>query len=175
MIQHHVKFPTPPKSFVLVDEAEIVAAEKAAAAAASSQTDEIPTAEILNKIASRVDQLGSKSNEEVAALAISLARIIVEQLIGSSDEIPEQRLTQILQETMAAPQPAVGVYVNPSNLDFVSRQLKQNSSSSGLKLAADTSIAVGECRVEYESYDLFSSIENQLDEIESHLAEIIDE
>jgi flagellar biosynthesis/type III secretory pathway protein FliH len=156
-----------------MNEAEIVAAEKAAAA--NPQPDEIPPIEILNKIASRVDQLGSKTNEEVAALAISLARIIVEQLIGSSAEMPEQRLTQILQETMAAPQPAVGVYVNSSNLDFVSRQLEENSSSSGLKLAVDNSIAVGECRVEYESYDLISNIENQLDEIESHLAEIIDE
>lgn len=131
---------------------------------------------LLGKIASAMERIEQKDNtQNVIALAIELSRVIVEKMIGGSAELQQQRLYQIIRETEFGPETAVGIHLHPSNLGFVSSQLKTQPKGAEVNLIADESIGIGECRVEFKDYDYISSIEHQLEHIENQLSELNDE
>ena len=173
MIRHVVKFPTRPREIVLLEPQVAVAA--AEVIPEIPKTPVVPTGEILGKIAAGVQQIGVRTNEEVLSLAVPLARMIVEKLIGTSAELTDDRLRCVLDDAIKRPESPVGVYLNSKNLDLVSNHLQQNPACQGLQLLVDDTVQLGECRVEFQDYDLVSNIESQLDEIEAHLAELINE
>lgn len=169
-----VKFDSRPSSFVLLDSGEIVSPEPMPVEEVAPLPS-VSSEEILEKISSQIAGLNSRTDEEVIELAVSLARTIVEKLVGSTPELCEKRLANILEDSLAGPDQAVGVHVNADNFEFITTQFGEKIQSQGVKLVADTSVAVGECLVRFEEYDLVSKIERQLDDIESHLQELSDE
>ena len=173
MIRHVVKFASRPRDIVLLEPqaAEPVPEVVPEVPAAPP----VPTGEILSKIADGVQQIGVRSNEEVLSLAVPLARMIVERLVGTSAELTDDRLRCVLDDAINRPESPVGIYLNSQNVDFVSNHLKENPACQGVQLLVDNTVQLGECRVEFKDYDLVSNIESQLDEIEAHLAELINE
>jgi flagellar biosynthesis/type III secretory pathway protein FliH len=169
-----VKFDSKPSSFVLVDSSETVV-ETAAPLEQVAASPSVSPTELLEKISSKIDQLNNRTDDEVVALAISLARVMVEKLVGCGTDLCEKRLANILDETLAGPDQAIGVYVNAGNFESVTTQFGQKMQSQGVNIVADNSVAFGECLVRFEEYDLVSKIEQQLDDIESHLEELTHE
>lgn len=174
MFHHTVKFKRAVTAATLFDQNAVNAA--IAAAEPPPVPDPISPELLLEKIASAMQRIEKQDNtDDVVALAIALSRVIVEKLVGTSADLQDQRLYRIIQETQFGSENAVGVHLHPSNMSFVSSQLKAHPNGAKVNLVADTSIAIGECRVEFEGYDLISNIEHQLDQIENHIAELNDE
>ena len=101
--------------------------------------------------------------------------VYLENLIGESQELKEKRLTNILSEALSRQETPVGVFVNPINLESIKKKINQDSDAEEVNFQSDDSIEPGECRVEFDAYDLLSRMETQLDEIQAGLTEIIDE
>ncbi|MDG1512213.1 MAG: FliH/SctL family protein [Mariniblastus sp.] len=179
MIEHHVQFDRQVKNCRFLDRSEPVTrtVNPVTAEAASAAVNERMTG-LLENIATGIDSIDLKTAEfadEVVSLSISLSRIIVENLVGESQELKEKRLTKILSEALARPETPVGVYVNPINLDCIKNKISEETRTEEINLQIDDSIEPGECRVEFDTYELLSRMETQLDEIQAGLTEIIDE
>jgi flagellar biosynthesis/type III secretory pathway protein FliH len=179
MIEHHVQFGRQVKNCRFIDRSapathtvNPVTAEVASAAVNERMNG------LLENIATGIDSIDLKTAEfadEVVSLSISLSRIIVENLIGESPELKEKRLTKILSEALSRPETPVGVYVNPINLDSIKKKITEDTNTEEITFQIDNSIEPGECRVEFDTYELLSRMETQLDEIQAGLTEIIDE
>ena len=176
MIHHSEKFRRKLIAATLLDQNAVSLVDASKQATVVAEPVSVPPEVLLGKIASAMQRIEQQNNnDDVVALAIALSRVIVEKLIGSSADLQEQRLYRIIQETQFGAENAVGVHLHPNNIGFVSTQLKADPNGSKVNLVPDESIAVGECRVEFKDYDLISSIEQQLDQIEKHIAELNDE
>lgn len=176
MIHHSVKFRRKLIAATLLDQNAVSLVDASKQATVVAEPVLAPPEVLLGKIASAMQRIEQQNNnDDVVALAIALSRVIVEKLIGSSADLQEQRLYRIIQETQFGAENVVGVHLHPNNIGFVSTQLKADPNGSKVNLVPDESIAVGECRVEFKDYDLISSIEQQLDQIEKHIAELNDE
>ncbi len=133
--------------------------------------------ELLSRIAEKLANVKLKTDpvaQELGSLAIALAKMMIEKLVGSSDELQAKRLSLVLLEALSRPEPAIGVYVHPTNLAATKTQLQSNNELRELQLLADESLTPGECRVDFDTHSLVSSLEQQLDEIEARLLELID-
>lgn len=169
-----VKFDSKPTSFVLLNANEVVVEKPAPVAEVAPSPAETSVA-ILEKISSKIQQLNRRTDDEVVELAISLARVMVEKLVGNTPELCNQRLENILEETLSGPDQAIGVRVNAENYELITSQFSGSMQSQGLQIVADNSVAPGECMVRFEEYDLVSKIEKQLDDIQAHLEELSNE
>lgn len=179
MVEHHVQFGRQVKSCRFIDRSTPAthAVNQVATEAASAAVNERMNG-LLENIATGIDSIDLKTAEfadEVVSLSISLSRIIVENLIGESQELKEKRLTKILSEALSRQETPVGVFVNPINLESIKKKINQDSDAEEVNFQSDDSIEPGECRVEFDAYDLLSRMETQLDEIQAGLTEIIDE
>jgi flagellar biosynthesis/type III secretory pathway protein FliH len=179
MVEHHVQFDRQVKNCRFMDRSEPVTrtVNPVAAEVATAAVNERMNG-LLENIATGIDSIDLKTSEfadEVVSLSISLSRIIVEKLVGESQELKEKRLTNILSEALARPEAPVGVYLNPINLECIKKQLSKDTNTEEINFQIDDSIEPGECRVEFDTYELLSRMETQLDEIQAGLTEIIDE
>ncbi len=179
MIEHHVQFNRQIKNCRFTDRSAPVtpAVNPITAEVASTAINERMNG-LLENIATGIDSIDLKTSEfadEVVSLSISLSRIIVENLVGESQELKEKRLTKILSEALARPETPVGVYVNPINLESIKKKISEDTNAEEISFQIDDSIEPGECRVEFDTYELLSQMETQLDEIQAGLTEIIDE
>lgn len=187
MNQHTVKFERRLSGARLIAEGDVSASSSSAEPtgnaglgmdpAAEPPTPD-PTPELLRQIADGISNIQTRTESvarELGSLSIALARVMVQKLVGYSEELQEKRLSGILMESLSRPQQAIGIYLNPKNLPAIESCLRQQESCQEIILSADASVAVGECRVEFDAHELVSSLENQLDEIEARLSEIIED
>lgn len=133
--------------------------------------------DILSKIASGIAAKKLDTApvaRELGAIAISLAKMMTQKLVGNSEALQTERLTNIISEAMSRPEPIVRILVNPSKLDAIRSHFQECDELRDTELKSDANIAAEECRIELDTNSLVSSMENQLHEIESRLLELID-
>lgn len=129
---------------------------------------------LLNEIACGVSRLETQTTQcksELQALSIGLATMIVTELVGSSDAIRIARVEKLLSESLDRAQTPIAAFVHPD--DFL--QLGEYLESLELDVRSDPSVATGECRVEFQSYDLVSNLQHQLQQIEDGLREVLND
>jgi flagellar biosynthesis/type III secretory pathway protein FliH len=90
-------------------------------------------------------------------------------MIGSSDILRIERVEKLLSESLDRAQTPVAAFVHPD--DFL--QLGEYLESLELDVRSDASVESGECRVEFPSYDLVSSLSHQMQQIEDGLREVL--
>lgn len=149
-----------------------------AVSATAAQIEHAETTVVLTKIAEALQNIELKLEpiaKELSAIAIGLAKMMVEKMVGESDELQAKRLSLVLLKTLSQAEPVLGIYLNPHNLHAVEKQSDWDSGSHKVELLADDNVPKGECRVEFDSHDLVSSLECQLDEVEARLQELLDE
>lgn len=155
---------------------QILQDAEARANKARAETSEDVT-QLLSRIADGLAAAKLKTDpvaRELGSLAIALAKMMVKKLVGNSDELQAKRLSQVLLEALSRPEPAIGVFINPANLTAIRSHMQNNDSLQGIQLHADETLHSGECRVDFDTHSLVSSLEQQMDEIESRLQELID-
>lgn len=133
--------------------------------------------EILTKIAGELSatKLDAQSiAREVGTIAISLAKLMTEQLVGNSDAIQVERLSQIIEEALSRPEPVQRIFVNPQHYEAIHAHFQHHDVLQSAELKSDPLTPPGECRIETEASTLVSSMKNQLQEIESRLSELND-
>lgn len=126
---------------------------------------------LIKKLVAGVNQVHTQSDKwvgEVRRLSVRLAKMIVAHVVGSSEEMRTERLESLLQASLVRPEPPIAAFVHPEDLGNIQDLLE----SSGLDLQPDSSLRLGECRVEYSSHELISNLQLQLDQIEDRLAEV---
>ncbi len=128
--------------------------------------------QLLGEIAGGVSRLETQTGHwkhEIQALSIGLATMIVTEMIGSSDTMRIERVEKLLSDSLDRAQVPVAAFVHPD--DFL--QLGEYLESLELDVRSDASLETGECRVEFPSYDLVSSLSHQMQQIEDGLREVL--
>ena len=102
--------------------------------------------------------------------------MIVEKLIGTSQNLTDDRLRCVLDDAISRPESPVGIYLNPQNVDFVSGHLQDKpcwSRTCNCWLMIQFNWA--NAGLSFKTTIWFQTSSRQLDEIEAHLAELINE
>lgn len=136
--------------------------------------------ELLTQISSDVKQLQGQHTENLQRLktmSVELAIMMVRKIVGSSADIQTQRMVQLLGEALNRTEPAVGIHLHPQDLTKLEFITAKNASLDlqTLNVVADESIEAGECRIDYATYELTSSLAQQIEEIEQRLMEVVNE
>ena len=133
--------------------------------------------EVLTKIAGDLAaaKLDAQSiAREVGTIAISLAKLMTEQLVGNADALQADRLSKIIEEALSRPEPIKRIFVNPNNHQAIQAHFQSHDELKAVELSSDQQVAAGECRIEMDTNTFVSSMKNQLQEIESRLLELND-
>jgi flagellar biosynthesis/type III secretory pathway protein FliH len=136
--------------------------------------------ELLTQISSDVKQLQGRHTENLQRLktmSVELAIMMVRKIVGSSEDIQTQRMEQLLVEALNRTEPAVGIHLHPQDLTRLEFITAKNASLGlrTLNVVADESIEAGECRIDYATYELTSSLAQQIEEFEHRLMEVVNE
>ena len=127
MTVHRIQFNRPLRHVALVGMEEQVADLVPAGAAVEGQLPTEPavqdnTNEILRTIATEIEALEQQAvatRQELLRTSVSLSRMIVEQLVGSSSNLQEQRLTHLVEQALNRSSEAVEVHLNQANLAVI--------------------------------------------------------
>jgi flagellar biosynthesis/type III secretory pathway protein FliH len=195
MIIHRVKFDRPFTNANLVDvlmSSELAVDGKVDAADGTSQAEPGAspigqagqTAEkkgeseaiekLLAGISAGINDVNSQTGlwvDEIRSLSLCLTKMIVNRVVGSSETMRIQRLEHLLGEALSRPETPIAAFVHPDDYSMLSEFLK----SVELNVQADASVGAGECRVEFSSHELVSSLQRQLDQIEDRLLEVLND
>lgn len=145
----------------------------------------------LDEIAKAVQQREIETDallHRTRSLAVQLASMIVRKVVGSSTELRTQRLEHVLTEAFSRSEPVVAVHVNEADhqpllaaieLAQASRDTAADDADGHVPVAfdekvlwqIDATVPVGECRVEYQTHELITRLDNQLVDIEHRLQE----
>jgi flagellar biosynthesis/type III secretory pathway protein FliH len=188
MIVHSVKFDRPVSNVRLVENlvpadrhsdaaahpAQVSASAESASTSVEADSvgnrDNETVSQLLNKIAQGIHRLQSQTGNwvgEIQAIAIQLSSLIVTQLIGSSEAMRIQRLEGLLREALNRTEAPIQAFIHPDDFSKLTEYL----TSLDLDVQPDVSINLGECRVDFQSHELVSSLPQQLIQIEDLLRE----
>lgn len=132
---------------------------------------------LLSKIATELEtrKLDAEPiTRELGTIAISLAKMITQKVVGNSESLQTERLEKIVSETLSQAAPVTCIYVNPGNHDAIHAHFQSCDGLRDVELRSDANVVNGECRIESGSNSLVSSLDNQLREIEARLLELND-
>lgn len=182
MITHSVKFSRPVSGASLVQgEADlnvrdqggnVVSISGITPPAESGSESPAVVEAILRTIADNVRQLQHRDDTHITefqALSIRLATMMVENLVGSVESMKTERLETLLNNALKRPEKPVGAFVHPDDFSKLGSYLDTIQ----LDVQPMDSVAPGECRIDYSSFDLVSSLKQQLAQIESKMLEVI--
>ena len=92
-------------------------------------------------------------------------------MVGSSETTRIARVERLLRKSLGRSETPIAAFVHPQDFS----QLEKFLESIDLVIQPDPSLELGECRVEFASYDLVSSLQQQLEQIESGLREALND
>jgi len=142
----------------------------------SAQDDLDDCQDLLVSIAESVGRLMTQSDALISNTlenSVRLATLIVKHVVGSSEALQLDRLSQLLKEAMNGSEPIVAVYLNAADKQKLSERIEDDLSIElPFVIKTDPAIDSGECRIEYSSHEMISDFDSQLVEIESRLREV---
>lgn len=191
MIKHCVTFERPLKNAVLATDGSQCSSanskknNRRPLIASASQSNDATNAHdsiapvldpsLLIEISEQISEFNQQADgqiQDMKKLAIQLAIIVVEEIIGSSNGIRLERLERLLDEACHRNESIVAVYVSPTDHDGLSTRISENPEVN-IAIRSDDTVQDGECRVEYVAHELVSSLEHQLSEMRHRLVEAI--
>lgn len=102
-----------------------------------------------------LDQLGGEVAEEIAALAIALAR----QMVGSTLEAKPEAVVDVVREALQqVPQGKVRIHLHPEDVKLVRTHLDDQLETGHHHLIEDAAVARGGCRLEAAGCDIDATL-----------------
>ena len=128
--------------------------------------------DITNKLNKFYEDMLSKHREDIAGLAIEIARKILVQKVEKGDYEIETIVKEALKNVSTRQE--VNVYLNPKDLEQCQKILdsEQEGSLTGIKFNSDPNIGRAECLVKSLKGNIHSFIEEHLEQIGEALKKV---
>ncbi|MFT5300113.1 MAG: flagellar biosynthesis/type III secretory pathway protein FliH [Mariniblastus sp.] len=179
MTTHTLKFNRPLANVEILNAASILAHDAELERRQSKAKSDSQWEPLLNQISTQLNQIQAQTNassNQLKTMSVQLAAVIVNRIIGRSDALSIQRLDQLVDEALNRNDTPLRICLHPDDIPNVQSFLENSSQDfDSLSFVPDDSISSGECRCEYDGYELSSNLDEQIETIEDRLLEAVNE